>query len=89
MDERYGNTLKSVALVYPEIEKDILLLEVQNHDVLYTRITNKGWFQSDKERYSKIFSREWLDKSVEKHRKAVYSYNSIGYTITEIDSTNE
>lgn len=88
MDERYGNTLKISALMYPEIEKEILLLDVQDHDALYTRIVNKDWFQTDKERYSKMFPREWLDKSVEKHKNTVYSYESLGYRITEIDSTN-
>lgn len=88
MDERYGNTLKISALMYPEIEKEILLLDVQDHDILYTRIVNKDWFQANKEKYSEMFPREWLDKSVEKHKNAVYSYESLGYKITEIDSTN-
>lgn len=88
MDERYGNTLKISALMYPEIEKEILLLDVQDHNVLYARIVNKDWFQADKEKYSEMFPREWLDKSVEKHKSTVYSYKSLGYKITEIDSTN-
>lgn len=88
MDERYGNTLKITALMYPETEKEILLLDVQDHDILYTRIVNKDWFLADKEKYSKMFPREWLDNSVEKHKNTVYSYKSLGYKITEIDSTN-
>jgi len=88
MDERYGNTLKTSALKYPEIEKEILLLDVKDLDALYARIVNKDWFQADEEKYSKMFPREWLDKTVEKHKNMVYSYDSLGYKITEIDSTN-
>lgn len=87
MDERYGNTLKMSALMYPEIKKEILLLDVLDHDALYTRIVNKDWFQADIKRYSKMFPREWLDESIEKHKNTVYSYKTLGYKIIEIDST--
>lgn len=87
MDERYGNTLKISASIHPEISREILLLSVYDHDILYDRIVNKDWFQADKKRYAKMFPREWLDKAVEQHRKNVYAYEELGYKITEIDST--
>lgn len=88
MDERYGDVLKSSALLYPELEKEILLLEANDLNVLYERISNKDWFQADKEKYAKMFPREWLDKAVKNHREKVYSYERLGYEITEIDTTN-
>lgn len=88
MDDRYGNTLKTVALLYPEIEKEIYLLEVSDMDLLYSRIINKDWFKKDKESYQNLFPREWIDNAVPKHREQVYSYMNLGYKITDIDSTN-
>jgi hypothetical protein len=88
MDERYGNTLKECAVTYPDIAKEIYLLEVRDMDLLYNRIINKSWFKEDEERYKKLFPREWIDKAVIKHRKQVESYAKYGFRITTIDSTN-
>ena len=88
MDNRYGNTLRKVAILYPEIEKEIYLLEVKDMDLLYSRIQNKDWFKLDFENYSKTFPREWIDGAVIRHREQVYSYMDLGYKITDIDSTN-
>lgn len=88
MDDRYGNTLREVAMLFPEIEKEIYLLEVKDMDLLYNRIQNKDWFKVDFEKYSKMFPREWIDGAVIRHREQVYSYQDLGYNITEIDSTN-
>lgn len=88
MDERYGNTLKSCAFLYPELEREILLLEMSDLNALYERIVNKEWFQENKEMYAKMFPREWLDKTVVQHKEKVYSYETMGYEITEIDTTN-
>ena len=88
MDNRYGNTLESVALLYPEIEKEIFLLEVKNMDLLYNRIINKDWWQENPKKYSEKFPREWIDSAVTRHREQVYSYADLGYKITDIDSTN-
>lgn len=88
MDERYGNTLKEVGMLYPEIEKEIYLLEVKDMDLLYNRIQNKDWFKIDFEKYSKMFPREWIDNAVIRHREQVYSYQYLGYNIIDIDSTN-
>lgn len=89
MDERYGNTLKECALKYPNIQKEIILLEVSDLDLLYNRIINKDWFKEDEQRYSKMFPRQWIDKAVIKHRNQVMNYEKYGYKITTIDSTNE
>ena len=88
MDDRYGNTLKTIALFYPEIDKEIYLLEVNDNDLLYSRIINKDWFKKNEEEYSKIFPRSWIDNAVIRHKEQVYSYVNLGYKITEIDSTN-
>lgn len=88
MDIRYGNTLREVALLYPDIEKEIYLLEVKDMDLLYNRIINKDWFKADFEKYSKVFPREWIDGAVLRHREQVYSYMDLGYEIIDIDSTN-
>lgn len=88
MDDRYGNTLREVAMLFPEIEKEIYLLEVKDMDLLYNRIQNKDWYKVDFENYSKIFPREWIDGAVIRHREQVYSYLDLGYNITDIDSTN-
>ena len=89
MDERYGNTLKASSILFPDIMKEILLLEVHDLDILYERFIQKDWFLEDKIRYSQLFPREWLDGAVKKHREKVYSYQSLGFEITEIDSTYE
>lgn len=89
MDDRYGNTLKLFADKYPEIDKDIILLEVEDMDLLYERITNKSWFKEDKERYSNLFPRTWIDKAVLKHRRKVESYSQFGYNIVLVDSTKD
>jgi len=88
MDNRYGNTLREVAMLFPEIEKEIYLLEVKDMNLLYNRIQNKDWFKVDFEKYSKMFPREWIDNAVIRHREQVYSYQDLGYNITDIDSTN-
>ncbi len=88
MDERYGNTLKMCTLLFPEIEKQIYLLEVKDMDLLYYRIQNKDWFKSNFEKYSSMFTREWIDDAVIRHREQVYSFSDLGYKITDIDSTN-
>jgi len=87
MDDRYGNTLNSVAMLYPEIEKEIYLLEVKDMDLLYNRIQNKDWFKVDFEKYSSMFPREWIDNAVIRHREQVYSFADF-YMITDVDSTN-
>ena len=89
MDNRYGNTLKTFAEKYPNLAKEILLLEVEDLDLLYNRIINKSWFKEDEERYSKMFPRSWIDKAVIKHRKQVESYKIYGFNIITIDSTND
>ena len=88
MNERFGNTLKEAALLYPELDKEIYLLEVSDMDLLYDRVVNKVWFKANEEENSKRFPREWIDNAVAKHRKKVYSYAELGYKITDIDSTN-
>ncbi|MCH5167250.1 MAG: hypothetical protein J1F35_05085 [Erysipelotrichales bacterium] len=88
MDDRYGNTLKQFAISYPDIDKEIFLLEVSDMDLLYERIINKDWFQADFERYSKMFPREWVDKAIQKHHNHVCSYIDYGFKIIIIDSTN-
>lgn len=88
MDNRYGNTLNEVAMLFPDIEKEIYLLEVKDMDLLYSRIQNKDWFKVNVEKYSKMFPREWIDNAVIRHREQVYSYGVLGYKITDIDSTN-
>ena len=89
MDDRYGNTLRIFAERFPQLDKEILLLEVENLDLLYNRIINKSWFKEDEERYSKMFPRSWIDKAVVKHRKKVESYKDLGFEIINIDSTND
>lgn len=88
MDIRYGNTLEKAALLYPEIDKEIFLLEVKDMNLLYNRIINKEWFKDNYEKYSKLFPREWIDNAVIRHKEQVYKYIDLGYKITEIDSTN-
>ena len=88
MDDRYGNTLREFAEMYPNIDKEILLLEVSNMDLLYERFVNKDWFQVDRERYSKMFPREWIDKAVERHHNQVCSYAEYRFKIKLIDSTD-
>lgn len=88
MNERFGNTLKEAAVLYPEIDKEIYLLEVSDMDLLYSRVVNKEWFLVNQQECSKMFPREWLDNAVVKHRGKVYSYIEFGYKITDIDSTN-
>ena len=55
MDDRYGNTLRDVAMLFPEIEKEIYLLEVKDMDLLYNRIVNKDWWKEDPLKYANIF----------------------------------
>ena len=89
MDDRYGNTLKAFAEKFPNIEKEIYLLEVKDLDLLYERIINKSWFKEDEERYARMFPRAWIDKAVIKHKIKVESYIQYGFRITEIDSTKD
>lgn len=88
MDDRYGNTLRTFAERFPQIDKEILLLEVEDLDMLYERIINKSWFKEDEERYSKMFPRSWIDKAVIKHKNKVKSYKDLGFEIIDIDSTD-
>ncbi|MBQ8380021.1 MAG: hypothetical protein IJX34_04305 [Clostridia bacterium] len=88
MNDKFGNTLKEVAMLYPQINKEIYFLEVSDLDLLYNRITNKIWFKANPEENSKKFPREWLDDGVKRHKEKVYSYMKFGYKITDIDSTN-
>lgn len=88
MNDKYGNTLKEFANAYPDLDKEIYLLEVDNIDLHYNRFINKDWFKKDEERYKKIFTKEWLPAAIENHRQVVYSYEKYGFTITDIDSTN-
>jgi len=88
MNDKYGNTLRETSLLYPELEKEIYLLEVKDIDLLYNRIVNKEWYKLDIETYSKKYPRECWDNKVIEHRESVYSYTDLGYKITEIDSTN-
>jgi len=89
MDDRYGNTLRTFAERFSQLDKEILLLEVEDLDLLYNRIINKSWFKEDEERYSKMFPRSWIDKAVVKHRKKVETYKDLGFKIIDIDSTND
>lgn len=88
MDDRYGNTLKQFALDYPNLDKEIYLLEVSDLDFHYQRFINKDWFKKDKTRYEKIFPKEWLPSAILNHREIVYSFKKYGFSILNIDSTN-
>ena len=85
----YGDTLKTAASLYPDMEKEIYLLEISDLDLHYQRFTNKEWFKQDPEKYSSMFTREWLPDAVEEHRKQVLSYMKFGYDVSLIDSTND
>lgn len=88
MNDIYGNTLKEFAFKYPNLTKEIYLLEIDDLDLHYDRFINKDWFQADKERYEKIFTKEWLPSAIAKHREIVYSFEQYGFTIVNIDSSN-
>lgn len=87
MDEKYGNSLKEFALNFPELDKEIYLLEVDNLDLHFERFTNKDWFKEDRTRYEKMFTKEWLPNAVSRHREIVYSFQKYGFSILDIDST--
>lgn len=88
MNDKYGNSLKEFALNYPDLNKEIYLLETDNLDLHYDRFIHKDWFQADKEKYEKIFTKEWLPEAVEKHRRMVYSFEQYGFIISNINSTD-
>lgn len=90
MDERYGNTLHTSTELFPNLQREIWLLEVSNIDMHYKRLTNKEWYLTNKEKYEQMgWDKKWLARKVLEHRQKVLNYASDGFQIQIIDSTNE
>ena len=81
------SSLKSLDKTYPNIEKDIIFLDIKDHDLLYERLKQTKWFQSNYERNLTRYPRAWIDVSAKYLRDKVYSNEEDGYKIIEIDTS--
>lgn len=88
MEYIYYNNLKQVANNFPELEKELYLLEVEDLDLLYERLTNTEWFKSNLEENMERFPRNWLDIAVKYMNTTINNYTEYGYQVTEIDTTD-
>lgn len=80
--------LNTISHEYPNIEKEIVLLCPKDLDVLYERLINSEWFNSNNKRTTDNYPREWLDISISHLRKQLRKYEDNGYRFIEIDTTN-
>ena len=81
------NSLRSIDKAYPDIEKEIILLNIDDYDLLYERLKQTKWFQSNYERNLERYPRAWIDISVKYLKNKVYSNEENGYKIIEIDTS--
>ena len=81
------NTLRSLEKTYPDIEKEIIFLNIKDYDLLYERIKQTNWFQSNYEKNLTRYPRAWVDVSAKYLKDKVYSNEDIGYKIIEIDTS--
>ena len=81
------NSLRSLDKAYPNIEKEIILLNIKDHDLLYERLKKTEWFQSNYERNLTRYPRNWIDISAKYLRDKVYLNEDDGYKIIEIDTS--
>lgn len=81
------NSIMSIDKEYPNIEKEIVFLEIEDYDLLYERIKKTDWFQENYESRSQRYPRVWVDIAAKYLKDKVYDYETKGYKIIEIDTT--
>ena len=81
------NSLRSLDKTYPNIEKEIILLNIKDYDLLYERLKKTKWFQSNYESNLTRYPRAWIDISAKYLRNKVYLNEDNGYKIIEIDTS--
>ena len=81
------NSLRTLNKTYPDIKKEIIFLNIKDYDLLYERLKQTEWFQSNYERNLTRYPRAWLDISAKYLRDKVYLNENNGYKITEIDTS--
>lgn len=81
------NSIISIDKKYPYIEKEIVFLNIEDHDLLYERIKKTDWFQSNYESCIQRYPRIWVDVAAKYLKDKIYDYKELGYKIIEIDTT--
>ena len=78
--------MKKIQTDFPDINKEILILNPSDLDELYNRMINTDWFKSDYQRNIHKYPKDWLNFAVNYMKKSLLEYEKIGYKVTEVDT---
>ena len=88
LEESENAIIKRIVANYPCLEKDIYLLDIPDHNLLYERLVNTDWFKSDIKNNQERFPKAWLDVADNHLRKQVEKQKEYGFNVIEVDATD-
>lgn len=88
LDENENAIIKRIVVNYPNLDKDIYLLDIPDHNLLYERLVNTDWFKSDIKNNQDRFPKVWIDVADNHLRRLVEKQKKYGFNVIEIDTTD-
>lgn len=85
-DEGGVCTLRHIAETFPDLERDIILLNPSDINVGYERLKNTDWFKSDPKENPYKFQFDWYRFSREYMKEHLMNYVDFNYSFHEIDT---
>lgn len=87
-EKKDNSILKKVSDDFPNLAKEIVLLCSGDLDVAYNRLKETDWFKANYKKNLGKYTSDWFVFSVDYMKKGLFSYQELGYKVTEIDTTN-
>lgn len=78
--------MKQISEDYPDLEKEIVLLNPSDINVFYERLKNTEWFKSNEKDHLRKYPKEWLNFVIKYMRDHLQEYEEDGYTFYEMDT---
>ena len=92
-DNRSNNAITSnlelIASQFPNLDKEIMILNPNDPNVLYERFKNTDFFKSDYEFNLNKYSMHWLNFAIQHMRESLFKYQEMGYKVYEVDTTGK
>ena len=80
--------LRRINRDFPNLEKEIIFLNVLDSELLFERFMKTPAIQADYENNSKKYSKEMVQSITDLMKQRLLAYESEGYKVIEIDTTN-
>lgn len=80
--------LRRINRDFPNLEKEIIFLNVLDSELLFERFMKTPSIQADYDNNCKKFSKEMVQSITNQMKQRLLAYESEGYKVIEIDTTN-